>query len=321
MSKTIAAIDGSILAYKASAACEDRFIRVLHKPSGREKIFKNRTTFKSEVDLQQFSERDFEIEDDRNVEPIEYCLNTAKKMVESIVENTEADSFEIWLDSDKPNFRETLPFPQPYKGHRVGIKPYYLNDVKQYLKGKFKAKECFGIENDDMLVIRQYQSLSGEEPARVIACTTDKDNMQTGPGTWLYNFDKMEKPFCMPKSEPLGKLWLDSGKPRGYGFLWLAYQIIYGDKVDNLNPRFISGDRFGEKAAYNALKGLDSKKKIVSKITELYKKWYPVPVQYIDQNSEEVTMSWEDMLNLYGSGAYMLRSENDRFDYKRLLDE
>ena len=39
-------LDGDSIAYRCSAAGEERFIKVTHQPTGKEKIFKHRTEFK-----------------------------------------------------------------------------------------------------------------------------------------------------------------------------------------------------------------------------------------------------------------------------------
>ena len=59
---SLCVIDGDLIGFKASAACEKRFIRVVHKGSNRSKEFQHRTAFREWLKEQEkWEETDFDI--------------------------------------------------------------------------------------------------------------------------------------------------------------------------------------------------------------------------------------------------------------------
>lgn len=308
--KRIAVIDGDLVAYRCAAAAEERYIEVIHKSSGRQAVFKNRTEFKSQVDPDKFPLDDFQIEDKQDPQPLEYCLHSVKVFLEGIKEAVGCSDMIVSV-SGPWNFRDELPLPEKYKGNRSNmVRPVHLTEAKSYLKHKFDALETVGFESDDYLTMKQYESIVDPRSPTYIACSIDKDQMQCDPGTWIYDWDKMQQPYQIPD---LGKLWIRNGKVRGYGLHWLALQTLCGDTTDNLRPRYLCKVKYGEKSAYKDLKDLDNEEDIWHKVLEKYQEWYPEPVTYTDQTGKEVTMDFVDMAETYGRGVYMLRYEDDDF--------
>jgi hypothetical protein len=134
-------IDGDLIGFKASAACEIRFVFAIHKDSGRSKQFDNRTAFRSWLkDQDKWQEDDFNVVDDRTVEPIEYCLHTAKKMLEGIHKLSGCKEMKVVVQGEG-NFRDDILLPTKYKGSRVDlIKPLHLKAVNIRLKERMRRK-------------------------------------------------------------------------------------------------------------------------------------------------------------------------------------
>jgi 5'-3' exonuclease len=104
----------------------------------------------------------------------------ANTIIETIMEQTGADEYEVWL-SGKNNFRYSA-YPE-YKANRIGAyRPKWEMEVKDYLTSQWHAKWSDGCEADDMLGVRQCELKDS------VICTIDKDlNMIPGKH---YNFVK-----------------------------------------------------------------------------------------------------------------------------------
>lgn len=306
---SICIIDGDLIAFKASAANETRTVQAKHEPSGRAKIFKHRTEFKQSVDTEKFPLESFTITDIQEANDISEALHTAKKMIESICKACHTDKYEIYL-SGNDNFRDRLPLPSKYKGVREGlIRPLQLTEVKNYLIKHHNAVTVNG-EADDMLSIRKYEGI--QTNTKIIGCSTDKDD--NGASGWSYNWDTMTEPMLI---EGLGKLYLDEkGKVRGYGDKWKYFQWIVGDKIDGLNPCELAGIRFGDKGGYKALVDLETDEECWKAVHDLYLKWYPEPVNYVDQTGVERNADYIDLAQVYWNGVHMLRWEGDNVDIR-----
>ncbi|WP_443698940.1 hypothetical protein [Pseudomonas sp.] len=313
MSKPICIIDGDLLAFKASAANETRGIIALHKPSGRTKSFKHRTELKETIG-DKFPIEDFDITDTQSAEDISHALHTVKRMIQGICEACGTDKYEIYL-SGKDNFRDELPLPQRYKGNRAGlVKPLQLKEVMEYLKGVHKAEVVIG-EADDKISIRQYEGI--KEDIKVIGCSTDKDSM--GTDGWIYNFDKMSEPMLV---KGIGELYLDEkGKVRGHGSKWKYLQWIVGDTIDGMNPCYLAKVKFGEKSGYKLLKDLETEQECWRAVHDLYKKWYPVDVEYVDQCGRNVVADYLSIAQVYWDGIHMLRWEGDFVDIRGVMNK
>ena len=79
--KKILILDGDSVAYRCASAAEERSIDVLHKPTGKSKVFKHRTEFKKFM-LERGKEitDDYEVHDKQESEPLEYVIVTGKQI-------------------------------------------------------------------------------------------------------------------------------------------------------------------------------------------------------------------------------------------------
>lgn len=314
MSKSICVLDGDLLAFKASAANETRSIEVTHVPTGRIKVFKHRTEFKETIDLEKFPLTAFVINDRQEAADLSYALHTVKKMIEGICKTCKTDQYEIYL-SGKDNFRDTLPLPSKYKGNREGLmRPLQLTEVKDYLINVHKAEVVIG-EADDKISIRQYDGVKSK--TKIIGCSTDKDSL--GTDGWVYNWDSMDKPMLV---KGLGELHIDEkGKVRGRGSKWKYLQWIVGDTIDGLNPCELAKVKFGEKSGYKALVDLQTEADCWQAVHDLYLKWYPESVEYIDQNGAKCCADYLDIAQVYWDGIHMLRWEGDKVNVREVMQK
>jgi len=309
-------IDGDLIGFKASAACETRFVFAIHKDSGRSKQFDNRTAFRSWLKEQdKWEEDDFNVVDDRTAEPIEYCLHTAKKMLEGIHKLSGCKEMKVVVQGEG-NFRDDILLPTKYKGGRVDlIKPVHLKAVQDYLCGKYKAEKANAQESDDVLSMYAYEGFKAKK--RYVQCTIDKDAKQCSG--WLLNWDKMTEPVMI---SGIGDLTINAqGKLDGSGRKWLYYQATVGDPSDSYNPSQLAKKKYGEKSFFKDFKDLNTDKECWQKIVDIYKGWYPEPFTYKAWNDAERTVDFIDVMQMYFSCAHMRRWENDRVDVKSVIDK
>lgn len=314
-------IDGDVLSFKASAAIEERFVVVKHIPSGNERVFDSRTSFyghhhkksggwlaernqeRREQNLAPFSIEEFEIRDDRNVEPLEHSFQICKTMINGILKACDVENYIIAIElEDTNNFRNDVATIHKYKDRPDQIRPLYLKEVKEYLATRHPSVVAKGMEADDLLSIA---AAKGE----AIQATVDKDAYQVEG--WIYDMDKSEHPFEV--KDGVGRLWVDGNdKIRAMGFKSICNQLLCGDPTDSCYPRRLCNKRYGEKAAFKLLDPLKTKQECAAAVIQKYKDWYPSPTEYKHWNTQEVMIAtWDSVLLEMGRLMYMLRSEDD----------
>ena len=143
-------------------------------------------------------------------EPVEFALSTVKHSVHNIW-----DAFgvkgELFL-TGKGNYREHVASIQEYKGNRIQEKPFYYQDIRDYLVNVHKAQVVTGMEADDIIGIRQYAKTDRS------TCIVGQDkDLRCIPG---HHYDPVkEEYFYITLAEA------------NY-FFW--FQVLTGDRVDNI---------------------------------------------------------------------------------------
>ena len=316
MSKVLI-LDGDSIAYKCSAAGEQRSIEVLHKPSGICKSFKHRTEFK-EAMKQRGKEitEDYQVVDKQECEPLEYILSTCKRHIERIANLTNADDVVIFA-GETWNFRNSLALPKPYKGNRSGtLRPVHLQDAKKFLRNKYKAMEAVGCEVDDECCISAYETLEAGDIPLLYRYEKDSDSFD-GITLVTEGFSGVEYKI-IPE---LGELTFDKNKVKGDGIKFLAYQWIESDPVDNYKAHELSKVRFGPKSAYEVLKSLNSPAEVLQAVIQQFKVFYPEKFEYTDFKGDQHEADWRYMLELYFQCCRMQRRKNDPLDVNELFDK
>jgi hypothetical protein len=235
---------------------------------------------------------------EESIEPLENCLYLVKRTLTSIIENTNADSYKVYLKG-KGNFREQISKTRVYKGNRdVTHRPKYEPEIRDYLITKWKAEVVDGMECDDKVCMEQcknlaygspiYTNLGGIEKIygnyKLIDCLSiiasiDKDLDQV-PG-WHYNFATKEK------------YWITEEQ----AILNFYTQLLVGDASDNIEG--IPG--VGEKTAIKILEGCP--------LTDeaLYERCLQAYQEHLGKDIGEARLI--EMASL----IYLLRFEDDRW--------
>jgi hypothetical protein len=318
MKKTIVIWDADTLSYRSAAATEERTVEVTHLPSNKVKIFKNRTALKDHL---KASDREFDpvvykFKDLQTPEPLSHTIKIMNNTLEKVNQTLFADEYLLCL-SGKSNMRDRLPLPSPYKGNRVDtLRPLNLKDAKMYLYKNHPCIVAQDREADDDQIIKGYEYL--EKGYDVILASQDKDS-RAYTGLTLYDFTQ-EVPTLevMPS---FGSL-VDTGKKiAGSGFIWFAMQWLNGDPTDNYKPSELSRTKFGEKGAYKLLQPAQNEKEAIEIVIRQYKNWYGNGVSYVDCFGEKRFVDHEFLLGLYYKCARMMSHEDDKLDFKEMLDK
>lgn len=153
-------------------------------------------------------------------------------MVRRILDETKADTYELWLTGDG-NFRYTI-YPE-YKATRKQqyIPKWYL-PLKDHLKEAWQANVSNGCEADDMVGVRQLE----HHPTESIIAHIDKDiNMIPGLH-YHWGITRQGKVLKAPETYEV------TDEEALYNFY---YQLIVGDPTDNIKGARGSGHVAAEK--------------------------------------------------------------------------
>lgn len=314
MSDEVAAVDMDMVCFRVAAAAEERSILAIHKTSGNELEMDNRTALKEFLSATGGDYNEYEIKDVQKAEMSSTALASVKNTANAMKRAAGAKKAELYIGG-KDNFRDQLLLPKQYKANRAdALRPLLLAEAREYAIKHLGAIVIDGMEADDMLAVRAWDGAKSKK--RIIAVTNDKDQM--GCTGWMFNPDKMEKPFFIAG---LGKLYKDAkGKIRGFGRKWLYYQMIFGDPVDHYKPCELSGNKFGEVSAFNLLHPCTTDQECLQAVYNLYHKWHPEGAKYTAWNGVEQDIDTVAYMQLYFDVARMRRWENDQVDINELLD-
>lgn len=306
-------IDGDIVAFKAAAANEKRFVSCVHKETAEAVEFDTLTKFREWAGDDKDS---YEVTPGQKAGPLENAFHIINHMVGNITKACGVTKYHLVISGDD-NFRLDLPLPTRYKDSRKeSSRPLQLKDCKNYLINSLNAETSEGQEADDVLV--------AYATAGSIQATLDKDGNH-GP-CWLYNWDNMAEPEYISGYGALTlieKVKADGKKDKsikGKGRAFLYFQMVFGDPVDCYKPCELAKVKFGEIGAYDLLKGCTTDKEALEAIARQYKAWYPIPITYRAwDGSLQEDKTWLDIWQLYADCAFMRRWDGDRFDVKKVL--
>lgn len=310
--KKVLLIDADLIAYRNSAAGEERSIEVCHLPTGKEMPFKNKTAFQAFLKAKNFPyvEEDYIIVEVQKPIDIGKTLALIKNQINNLAGFCFADEIELYLGSGE-TFRHRLELPTPYKGARVDmIKPVHLEAAREYLIKHKDAQVVTGIETDDMLSIRAYEELAkGNIP---VIGSIDKDTYQA-QGCYVLNWTR--EPLNEELIPEIGTIYKDKNSYKGTGLKYLAYQTLAGDNADCYCGYDLSTVKYGPVKAIKALDKASTQVEILEVVKKEFQMLYPEPVTYYDCHGDEVTKDWKGMLEMYWKCAYMLRSRDDKGDF------
>lgn len=310
------AIDGDLLAFKATAVNEERSIIAKHKDTGEEQVHKLRTEFKELVGKEDYD--NWEIADVQTPKNFKFSCNTAEDLIKKWVEFAKADSYEIIL-TGRNNFRDEIPLPRKYKSNRDNaLRPLHVKKMKQWLIDNYNATVIDGAECDDKLAELAYFGYKTKK--KIVQTTIDKDAY--GCDGWIMHMDCIEPPKFI---SGFGKLTLVDKKKtkelKGYGKIWMLAQSVLGDDSDGYKPCELSGKKFGDVSCYELLKDCTTYKDAVEAVYRQYKLWYPEPVTYTAWDGKEYTKDALAIWQMYFDCARMRRWEGDVINLKDVLDK
>lgn len=317
-------LDADYVKYSAAAACESRTVKVTHKDSGREKIFKNRTEFwgsKASKDggyLAQINEgrdspftfEDFIVEDIQTPEPVENVLHLAKVMMESTIRATQCDTYVAYLGKGD-SFRVERSTILKYKGQREDLlRPIYLDVVADYLVKNYGAEIITGIEADDRCVMDAFADKHS------ILAGVDKDYY----GSPVNYLNLNHKDEGVIKCNQFGQLYQGNNKVRGYGRMFMYHQICSGDSIDNYKANSASAVKSGEAASFKALRDCKTDAEAWAAMKALYQKLYPEPKVITGWRGDEFEIDWLYVFTENFHLARMLRWDGDEVDPKEIFE-
>ena len=206
--------------------------------------------------------------------PLLFLTNTLRinKLLNKQRKREETEAVEY-----KDNFRIELAKEKEYKGGRKAEKPFHFYNILAYILSAYETRiHEGGIEADDFMCITQYSRLENKD---TIICSRDKDLKQC-PG-WHYSWE-------VGAQAARGPFWVDhlgdlihenpgelnaKGKPKpmkvfGTGHKFFYYQLLNGDKVDNIGGVKNRGPVF----AYNLLKDAETERQCYELVAEVYVK-------------------------------------------------
>lgn len=312
----IAVIDLDFAKYAAASLGEERSINVINNITGDDFSFKTRTEFYGRTKAKNtgwlaeynknnhtsFVAEDFTIQDVFTPKPVEHALQIAKTQVENALERLGADYYKAFIGKGE-SFRVERSTILKYKGNRDGLrKPIHLDAVTEYLERKFKAEIVTQIENDDACVMECYKKSDH------VLVGAEKDFY--GMPVLYFNADKHEEGVI--DCNKFGKLWRDGkGKVRGYGRLFLYWQVCSGDDADNYAANSGCNKKWGDVSAFNILSGCTNDVEAWSCIKQIYQLLYPEPTTITGWRGDEITIDWKYVLNENFDLARMHRFKND----------
>lgn len=162
------------------------------------------------------------------------AIYRAEEMIEKTLQETNADSFSIFISGDS-NFRKQI-YPE-YKANRIAPKPRFLADVKNYFKEKYNAEVAIGCEADDLLGVAQ----CGVPEGQTIICSIDKD-LRMIPG-WHYSFEISGKAKDTAWVRPMEMVYVNPWEALKRFYT----QLLTGDPTDNIKGAVGIGKQKAEK--------------------------------------------------------------------------
>lgn len=215
------------------------------------------------------------------------------EMVESILDETNATEYKLYLsDSTKNNFRTT--FYPAYKANRTQPRPKHYDLLKEHAISSWSALVTKKQEADDALGIEQtiyngYLENPEYGDDGSVICTIDKDLKQV-PGNH-YNFVKKEKDYVSPEQ----------------GLRYFYQQLLTGDTSDNIQ----GCPKVGPSRASKALEGLSTEGDYIDSVRRCYLYSYARYIYSVKELNEEQIQFVENQILVNGICLKIRTQENE----------
>lgn len=322
--------DYDLITYQAGFAGETRRVEVVHIPSGRKTLFKNKTEFRGrgkkvggwlgEVNAKReeagkpiFDESEFTIETVREVEPLENVLSTTKRMIRNIGERAGISEYCGYLGKGN-GFRYDAATLWEYKGNRKDVlRPLLKDEIAEYILKHQKATLETFYEADDRVIMKAIEH--GVDDSVVI--TIDKDSY--GCPVRVFNPDRAEEGIVDCRG--FGEIYRVEGKStiRGKGRMHLYWQVAHGDDTDNYKANCFSDIEWGAIKAYESLKDCQTDKEAFESLMNTFKNLYPEEIEVEGWRGDLIRIDWLYVLEEMWNMARMRRHEDDVVFVKDIL--
>lgn len=324
------------LIYKAGFVGEERSVKIVHRESGDDYEFPNRTAFwghhkkKAGGWLAEFNAgrktprlpEEFDVTDVQTPKSMSVAINKLQSDIKAYQEVTKVDSY-YGYSGKGASFREELSTVIRYKGNRENaLRPVLLDELKDYIVKHHACKIVTGIEADDACTIDSYTAWqkwkkSKSDKDKLILVYEDKDYLQSA--THLHHVDARGE---IDSYDGFGKLYInEKGDVKGRGRLWLYQQVLDGDSADNYFANSATTMKWGQMAAYNLLKDCKNDKEAFEALMKGYRTLYPSPKKIVGWRGDTIEIDAFYMLNENFQMARMLRWNDDNVVLKDVFEK
>lgn len=205
-------------------------------------------------------------------EPLENALHSMKLSLENVYNKfKDAPSYKLYL-TGKDNFRDKLATLKIYKGNRDPLnKPFYYNELKEYMIHVHGAIVINGQEADDAIGIEQYSAK--DKSTCIVSIDKDLDSICG----YHYHFVK-------------DSFYYVTLADANYNFF---KQMLVGDTTDNIPGIFKVGPKTADKLLAPCNKAVVDMQRVVKE-------------QYVRQYKDQADAAYKEVANL----LWIRREEN-----------
>lgn len=316
--------DYDMCKYTIGSIAEKRSIKAVHRESGDECTFKNRTElwgdwrkkeggWLAEDNTKRLTPRlaeEFDVEDIQEPLPAKVATRAVDDWIDKITEQLGSRDYYGYIGKGD-SWRVEASTIMKYKGQRAdSLRPLHLETIEKHLIKKHEAITVTNLEADDMLVIDSYKN------KKLIVVGEDKDFM--GCEINFFNPNKMVKPLAI---KGFGELRIGSDKKvQGHGRIWLYHQVLSGDSVDNYKANSASVLKWAEKSSFALLHKCSNDKQALEALVEGYKLLYPTPTEVTGWRGDKFDIDFMYVLQENFTMAHMLRNHTDFINVKEMFD-
>lgn len=269
MKNRLALVDVDGLLYYAGYAGEERHYDVVLE--NEEGDIRN-LSFDSAADIKEYlaANKGWEVID-RTLEvtplDVSYSLQVIKNKL-SEIKSRYGKVMRVYVKGNGVNYRDTLYTVQTYKGNRKTVKPYYYDDMVDYLVKQWDAIKVDGKEVDDQVALDAFEA---SKPA--VICSPDKDLDQIPGLHW--NYIKSVQYEVAPIEAEM--------------FFW--EQMLSGDNADNIMGAWKVGPATAQKLVKQYYDDGLTQIQIWNEVLEEYTKTLDMPsCPYKDRSAYDVAV-------------------------------
>lgn len=312
-------VDMDTLIFRVASACQKDYIKVTNK-EGKSRDFKHRTEFKAYCAERDWDFKEFTIEDKVEAEPLKNCLAVLKKSVAKLQRDFGVTHIELYQGGED-NFRLDLPLDSRYKSNRKEEKPVHLKDCQEYAVNYLGSKIVKGLETDDIVQMR-FVDCTKQDGVICYLATVDKDAKQVFQSEHTYRIINLASWMIETFKGGFGEIHMNSREEvKGSGLIWLLFQVMQGDSIDNYAQKKLFPKKYGEKSFFKDFSKIDNIPDLLRKYVEITKARLPEVVRYTAWDGSEVEMDWLQTQELFWQCAYMKVEPNDTMTFEKLLKE